>query len=335
MFQAAAGFLGSALGSLWADDGKMNKARLPASLAPNRHGGRRPRGGGHKPGARRGRGHPACRRRRRLRRTAALRGGARRGRCADGRRAPAARAATSAADYERVYRARCCPGPCAPDVLHWLGAAFDPELARYFGPGDVPTASTPSSGSSPRTPRSKPGHQDEPARRGPRDRGCIPDLPRGTTLFTGDDFDYIELHRGRRTAAFRRAARARFALVAARRLRSDPGVGGRRRPRGPTLPTVLEPTEALARHVFAAPTYYYKTGVAFLAWLNQVTAPALDLGWLFQQPYDLLRFGVGVDPVEQLRHVAIARGDAASDVRGGRPMSVSCVTRDSAEEEGG
>ena len=31
---------------------------------------------------------------------------------------------------------------------------------------------------------------------------------------------------------------------------------------------ILGPTEALSRQVFAAPTYYYKTGVAFLSWLN-------------------------------------------------------------------
>jgi hypothetical protein len=31
---------------------------------------------------------------------------------------------------------------------------------------------------------------------------------------------------------------------------------------------ILGPTEELSRHVFAAPTFYYKTGVAFLAWLN-------------------------------------------------------------------
>ena len=31
---------------------------------------------------------------------------------------------------------------------------------------------------------------------------------------------------------------------------------------------LLAPTEALSRQVFAAPTFYYKTGVAFLAWLN-------------------------------------------------------------------
>ena len=31
---------------------------------------------------------------------------------------------------------------------------------------------------------------------------------------------------------------------------------------------ILGPTEALSQQVFAAPTYYYKTGVAFLSWLN-------------------------------------------------------------------
>ncbi|MCU1529342.1 MAG: hypothetical protein JWP75_3105, partial [Frondihabitans sp.] len=28
------------------------------------------------------------------------------------------------------------------------------------------------------------------------------------------------------------------------------------------------PTLDLSRHVFAAPTFYYKTGIAFLAWLS-------------------------------------------------------------------
>lgn len=31
---------------------------------------------------------------------------------------------------------------------------------------------------------------------------------------------------------------------------------------------ILGPTEELSRQVFAAPTFYYKTGVAFLSWLN-------------------------------------------------------------------
>ena len=31
---------------------------------------------------------------------------------------------------------------------------------------------------------------------------------------------------------------------------------------------VLDPLVPLARHIFAAPTQYYKTGVVFLAWLS-------------------------------------------------------------------
>jgi uncharacterized membrane protein len=31
---------------------------------------------------------------------------------------------------------------------------------------------------------------------------------------------------------------------------------------------ILEPTISLSRHIFAAPTRYYKTGVVFMAWLN-------------------------------------------------------------------
>jgi hypothetical protein len=31
---------------------------------------------------------------------------------------------------------------------------------------------------------------------------------------------------------------------------------------------VLEPTVALARKLFAPPTYHYKAGIVFLAWLN-------------------------------------------------------------------
>src|SRR3954453_15865949 len=49
-----------------------------------------------------------------------------------------ARAATSAADYEHVYR-EVLARAGAPVVLHWLGTAFDPQLAGYFG-ADVTTA---------------------------------------------------------------------------------------------------------------------------------------------------------------------------------------------------
>src|SRR6185295_4342522 len=36
----------------------------------------------------------------------------------------------------------------------------------------------------------------------------------------------------------------------------------------PRFDAILAPTVPLSRHVFAAPTRFYKTGVVFLAWLN-------------------------------------------------------------------
>ena len=41
---------------------------------------------------------------------------------------------------------------------------------------------------------------------------------------------------------------------------------------------VLEPTVALSRHIFKAPTRFYKTGVVFLAWLNGFQSHSAMLG---------------------------------------------------------
>ena len=83
-------------------------------------------------------------------------------------------------------------------------------------------------------------------------------------MFTGDDFNYVGLiegdgqrHSDALLGAF--AAIAPNASAAIQALDAgDPD----------ELPRILGPTEELARHVFAAPTFYYKTGVAFLSWLN-------------------------------------------------------------------
>src|SRR5699024_10924759 len=50
-----------------------------------------------------------------------------------------ARVATSAADYEEVYR-RVLETATEPVVLHWLGTAFDPQLEGYFGSADTAEA---------------------------------------------------------------------------------------------------------------------------------------------------------------------------------------------------
>ena len=89
-------------------------------------------------------------------------------------------------------------------------------------------------------------------------------LPEGVRMFTGDDFNYVGLiddsERGHSDAllgAF--AAITPVASAAIQALDAGDHEAYRR---------ILGPTEELSRQVFAAPTFYYKTGVAFLSWLN-------------------------------------------------------------------
>jgi hypothetical protein len=89
-------------------------------------------------------------------------------------------------------------------------------------------------------------------------------LPEGVRLYTGDDFNYPELIEGDGThhsdallGAFAAIAPAASAALAA----LDEGDVAAYR-------NELAPTLELSRHVFAAPTFYYKTGIAFLAWLS-------------------------------------------------------------------
>ncbi|GAA2090280.1 dihydrodipicolinate synthase family protein [Pseudolysinimonas kribbensis] len=183
-----------------------------------------------------------------------------------------ARAAESAADYERVYRA-VLDRAGAPVVLHWLGDAFDAQLAGYFGPAGSTGADWRAAAETvqriigenlAKVRGIKMSLLDAEAERVVR-----AGLPAPARLYTGDDYHYVELIEGGRDVdgvqrhsdallgAFAAVApRAAVALAAL-----DDGDTARYR-------AVLAPTEALARQVFAAPTPYYKTGVAFLSWLN-------------------------------------------------------------------
>jgi hypothetical protein len=172
-----------------------------------------------------------------------------------------ARAADGPADYERVYR-EVLARASTPVVLHWLGEAFDPHLAGYFGP-DLTTASDTVvriiEGDLDRVRGIKMSLLDADAEVAVRRR-----LPAGATLFTGDDFHYVSLiegdelgHSDALLGAFAAVAPS-AALALAALDRGD--VEEYRR--------ILDPTEALARQIFATPTPFYKTGVAFLSWLN-------------------------------------------------------------------
>ncbi|MGM7698831.1 dihydrodipicolinate synthase family protein [Microbacterium sp. A84] len=177
-----------------------------------------------------------------------------------------ARVATDAADYRRVYR-EVLQSATVPVVLHWLGTAFDPELRGYFGAEDWQSASAVLLDIIEENPGKIAGVKmsllNAESEISVRSR-----LPEHVRMFTGDDFNYVDLiggdtvgrgsgHSDALLGAF--AAITPVASAAIQALDAgDPEAYLR----------ILGPTEELSRQVFAAPTFYYKTGVAFLSWLN-------------------------------------------------------------------
>ncbi len=85
-------------------------------------------------------------------------------------------------------------------------------------------------------------------------------LPEGVRLYTGDDFNFPSLIAGGSDALLGIFDAIAPAAASALRLLDGGDAEGFER--------TLEPTLPLARKLFAAPTYHYKTGIVFLAWLN-------------------------------------------------------------------
>ncbi|KQO97039.1 dihydrodipicolinate synthase family protein [Leifsonia sp. Leaf264] len=173
-----------------------------------------------------------------------------------------ARAASSADDYRRVYR-EVLSAAGAPVVLHWLGTAFDPSLAGYFGSTDTAAASETLlqiiEYNRERVAGVKMSLLDADAEIAVRAK-----LPAGTRMFTGDDFNYVGLIEGDQ----HQHSDALLGAFAALAPQASAAIQALDRGDTEEYRRILGPTEALSRQVFAAPTYYYKTGVAFLSWLN-------------------------------------------------------------------
>jgi len=179
-----------------------------------------------------------------------------------------ARVATSPADYERVYD-RILSQVKQPVVLHWLGDMFDPALSGYWGSADVEQAMSTAlaiiQAHSKKVDGIKISLLDKDKEIAMRRR-----LPPGVRMYTGDDFNYAELTAGDSFGhdivngqsdallgifdAIAPAASAALTALAEGKL--------------DTFHAILGPTVPLSRHIFMAPTRYYKTGVVFMAWLN-------------------------------------------------------------------
>jgi Protein of unknown function (DUF993) len=173
-----------------------------------------------------------------------------------------AHAARGPADYERVY-ARILSQVRQPVIIHWLGEMFDPALAGYWGNHDhwaaMGTALAVLEANAAKIDGIKISLLDDGKEIAMRRR-----LPPGVRMYTGDDFNYPALIAGD-ADGHSDALLGIFDPIA-------PAVGGALAALAagdlPEFHAILAPTVPLSRHIFQAPTRFYKTGVVFLAWLN-------------------------------------------------------------------
>lgn len=179
-----------------------------------------------------------------------------------------ARVAKGPADYERVYD-RVLSQAKQPVVLHWLGDMFDPALAGYWGTKDLDAAMDTALGiiaaHADKVDGIKISLLDKDKEIAMRRR-----LPAGVRMYTGDDFNYAELIAGdgfgsEPTHGKSDALLGIFDAIAPA---AAAALGELAQGNTARFHDILGPTVPLSRHIFAAPTRFYKTGVVFMAWLN-------------------------------------------------------------------
>jgi hypothetical protein len=173
-----------------------------------------------------------------------------------------AAAAKGPGDYVRVYD-HILSGVRRPVIIHWLGEMFDPALAGYWGNADhgkaMDTCIDVIAAHADKVDGIKISLLSKEKEIAMRRR-----LPASVRMYTGDDFNYAELIAGD-TEGHSDALLGIFDAIAPVASASLAALG---RGNNNEFFDLLEPTVPLSRHIFAAPTRFYKTGVVFLAYLN-------------------------------------------------------------------
>jgi len=173
-----------------------------------------------------------------------------------------AKAARGPDDYAQVY-GRVLSGLEQPAVLHWLGEMFDPALEGYWGSKDhmtaMDTAVSVIEDNAEKVDGIKISLLSEEKEVAMRRR-----LPQGVAMYTGDDFNYPKLIEGD-DVGYSHALLGIFDPIAPAAARALSQLAG-----GDTeaYHATFAPTVPLSRHIFRAPTRFYKTGVVFMAYLN-------------------------------------------------------------------
>ncbi len=173
-----------------------------------------------------------------------------------------AAAAKGPDDYIRVYD-RILRQVKEPVIIHWLGEMFDPALEGYWGNGDhIKAMSTclevieANAAKVDGIKISLLSKEKEVAMRR--------QLPKSVRMYTGDDFNYAELIAGDEQG-HSDALLGIFDAIAPAASAAMEALG---RQSNNEFFELLDPTVPLSRHIFKAPTRFYKTGVVFLAYLN-------------------------------------------------------------------
>jgi hypothetical protein len=165
-------------------------------------------------------------------------------------------------DYVAVYD-RILGQVREPVIIHWLGDMFDPALAGYWGTADLDkamaTAVAVINSNAAKVDGVKISLLDKD-----KEIAMRRQLADGVRMYTGDDFNYAELiagdaqgHSHALLGIFDAIAPAASAALA--KLAAGDRAG---------FDEILAPTVPLSRHIFQAPTRFYKTGVVFMAYLT-------------------------------------------------------------------
>ena len=172
------------------------------------------------------------------------------------------KAARKPGDYLKVY-SRILGQVKEPVIIHWLGEMFDPALAGYWGHADhmkaMDVAVEMIATNAKKVDGVKVSLLDKDKEIAMRRR-----LPKGVRMYTGDDFNYAELIAGDKEG-YSDALLGIFDPIAPA---ASAALGALTRGDEKTFHDILGPTVPLSRHIFKAPTRFYKTGVVFLAYLN-------------------------------------------------------------------
>jgi hypothetical protein len=173
-----------------------------------------------------------------------------------------ARVAKSADDYAKVYD-RILSQAREPVIIHWLGDMFDPALAGYWGARDLDvamdTAVSIINANAAKVDGVKVSLLD-------KDKEIVMRrcLAKGVRMYSGDDFNYPELIEGD-AQGYSDALLGIFDAIAPA---ASAALTSLAKGDGKTFNDIFAPTVPLSRHIFRAPTRFYKTGVVFMAYLN-------------------------------------------------------------------